>query len=135
LLCVACSDEKVPHAAPAVDRMARRYLTTLASGNLDSIRLRLSPKGKELVTSLSIARTLACFGAGPPADISLVDAEIADSNSPTPAERHRLTYALLFPNARRYYYFFELTIESGDSVITGFHIEPRDEPASDSLAR
>jgi hypothetical protein len=132
LILAACDDTPIPTAAPSVDRMARTYLRTLASGNLDSIRLPLSPEGKDLVTSFSLARTLACFEAGPPVDVTLLDAEVADSHYPTPAERHRLTYRLLFGNERSYYYFFELTIEAGDSAITGFRIESRDESADSS---
>jgi hypothetical protein len=130
-----CDDEKIPHAAPAVDSLARRYLRTLSSGNLDSIRRPLSARGKEVVTSHSLARTLALLEAGPPAALTLIDAEVADSYKPTPAERHRLTYRLLYPNDRSYYYFFELMIEGGDSTITGFRVEPRDASSPDSLAR
>jgi hypothetical protein len=115
--------------APAIDRMARGFLRTLASKDMDSIRLRLSPEGKERVTSSSLARTFACFEAGEPIDVALVDLQIADRRTPaTPAERHRLTYRLLFNNEQKYYYFFELMIEAGDSTITGFRIEPNEKP-------
>jgi hypothetical protein len=123
---VGCDDAGTTmDPAPAVDRMARGYLRTLASGNVDSIRLPLSATGKERVTSATLPRTLACFQAGPPTDVALVNVEIADRRTPaTPAERHRHTYRLLFNDQRKYYYFFELTIEKGDSTITGFRIEP-----------
>lgn len=78
-----------PHAAPAVDTLARRFLTTIASRNLDAIRAPLTPRGKEEVTSFSMARTFGFFETGSPSAVTLLDAEIADSRSPTPAERHR----------------------------------------------
>lgn len=125
----------MPKAAPAVDTMARRYLRTIAGGNIDSIRMPLSDAGKEVVTSITLARTLALFEEGPPGEVTLVDAETADSRSPTVAERHRLIYRLALPDDRSYYYFFELIIEGGDSTITGFRIEPREELESRPLAR
>src|SRR4051812_23737549 len=86
--CTGCEGvETTIEAAPAVDRMARAYLRTLASGNIDSIRLPLSATGKERVTSLTLARTLAYSRGGPPSDVALVNAEIAARRPPaTPAE-------------------------------------------------
>lgn len=115
--------------------MARGFLRTVAGGNLDSIRIRLSAEGKERVTTLSLARTLTYFEAGPPLEVTLIDAEVADSYQPTVAERHRLIYKLLFPDDRSYYYFFELMIEGRDSTITGFRIEPPEETEKRPLAR
>jgi hypothetical protein len=139
-MCIGCDDvAREMNAAPPVDRMARGYLRTLASENMDSIRLPLSDEGKKRVTSSTLARTFALFTGGPPTDVALVDAQIADRRTPgTPAERHRLTYRLLFDNVQKYYYFFELTIEAGDSTITGFRIEPDEEsvaPADTSWPR
>ncbi|MDB5036331.1 MAG: hypothetical protein JWQ98_3572 [Chlorobi bacterium] len=118
-----------PVAAIAVDSMARRFLRTIESRDLDAIRAPLNARGKDEVTSLSMARTFDFFEGGSPTAITLLNAEIADSPLPEPAERHRLTYRLDLPNARSCYYFFELMIEHGDSVISGFRVEPRQDLA------
>lgn len=126
-LLTGCEDVEAPKAAPAVDRMARRYLETLASHDLDSIHRPLDEEGKRLVTPLSLAKIYGYLESGPPTEVTLLAAEIADRATATPAERHRLTYRLDFPDKQSYYYFFELVIDSGDSLVTGFQIEPRDE--------
>jgi hypothetical protein len=118
-----------PVASPPVDSMARRFLRTIESRDLDAIRAPLTQRGKDEVTSLSMARTFDFFDGGAATAVTLLNAEIADSPRPEPAERHRLTYRLDLPNDRSCYYFFELMIEHGDSAISGFRIEPRQDLA------
>ncbi len=120
----SCDDDRSIRPASPADSAARVFLKVLQSGDLEAIRRPLSPRGKESVTAEKLAPTLSCFESGAPVAATLVSSEVATSEAPTPAERHRLIYRLDFPNERQYYYHFEMTVESGDTSVTGFQIEP-----------
>ena len=133
LLCIAglavtstaCEEGNAPDAEPAIDAKARQFLQTLTTRNLPEIRKPLSETGKLKVDNISMASIFGYFESGLPHSVTLIDAEMAISNEPTYAERHRLTYSLICTDDNLYYYFFEATIEHGDTLISGFMIEPR----------
>ncbi len=134
LVVAACSSEpsteKFPTADPAVDRIARALLADIVNGDLQAIHGRLNRHGRDSVTAETMGRI---FGYFPdhrgPQSIRLAASEVADSHEPTPAVRHRLTYRLGLSdessssNETKLWYFFELTVEGGDSLVTGFRVE------------
>lgn len=133
-LIAACSSEpsreKFPYADPAVDAVARALLADIVNGDLQGVRRRLNQHGRDSVTAETMARIFQYFpDHRAPLSVTLSSGEVADSHEPTPAVRHRLTYRLGLSgeqgssNESRLWYFFELTVEGGDSLVTGFRLE------------
>jgi hypothetical protein len=120
----ACGDGTVPHADPAIDRMAREYLGKIESRDIEALRAPLSDRGKREVTSRAMEPIFDYFASGSPSSTTLLDAEVASSTDPSPATRHRLIYSIRFPDEREYHFFFEVTIGGSDTSISGFRIEP-----------
>jgi len=122
--CGRNDEADTPRAATPIDSAARAFLHVLASRDMDAVRKPLSQRGKDSLTVERLAPIFDYFASGPPNSATLISSEVATSDSPVPAQRHRLIYRLQFPDERTYYYHFEMTIADNDTAITGFQIEP-----------
>jgi hypothetical protein len=108
---------------PAIDSLARAALGALARHDIGSIRHRLSPHGRDAADSGRFDAYSDLFHSDAPGYPVLISAEVADATDPK-AERHRLIYSIDLEPDRRYHYFFEATIENGDTSITTLRLEP-----------